>query len=120
MSTFLHHNLKELWVRAGVGDTTRYVPLHTLFDRLGYQLCAVLPAVHSLTGCDTTSKVGTKKAALKGQPEVLLKHFGMSPTLSETDIRNAENYLVRVLKVTSDATNFTDLRAEFFHHAKGT
>ena len=64
MPVFLDHQLQELWLRAGVGDSTRYVPLHTLFDILGRQLCEVLPAVHSLTGCDISSKVGTKKAAL--------------------------------------------------------
>ena len=52
MPVFLDYQLPELWLRAGVGDSTRYVPLHTLFDILGRQLCEVLPAVHSLTGCD--------------------------------------------------------------------
>jgi len=64
MPVFLQFGIEELWVRAGIGDSTRYVPLHTLSKRLGQRLCAVLPAVHSLTGCDITSKVGTKKAAL--------------------------------------------------------
>ena len=50
MPVFLRKNLLELWVRAGVGDTTRYVPLHTLYDRLGSNFCSVLPAVHILTG----------------------------------------------------------------------
>ena len=120
MPVFLQHNLKELWVRAGVGDTTRYVPLHTLFDRLGSNFCAVLPAIHSLTGCDITSKVGTKKAALKAEPVEFLKHFGKSPTLSPPIIRKAESYLVKVLKATSDAKNFSDLRTEVFHHTKGS
>ena len=75
MHVFLDHQLQELWLRAGVGDSTRYVPLHTLFDILGCQLCEVLPAVHSLTGCDISSKVGTKKAALKAEPEKLLKYY---------------------------------------------
>ena len=46
---FVQHDLDELWVRAGVGDSTRYVPLHILSQRLGNRLCAVLPALHSLT-----------------------------------------------------------------------
>jgi hypothetical protein len=90
---FQEHNLEELWVRAGKGDTTRYVPLHTLYQHLGHQLCSVLPAVHSLTGCDTTSKIGTKKAALKADPEKFLGSFGVTPTLPQVTIEKAENYL---------------------------
>lgn len=96
------------------------MPLHTLFQRLGHQLCAVLPALHSLTGCDITSRVGTKKAALKAEPEKYLKHFGRSATLSSAMIRNAEHYLVKVLRRGSDATHFSDLRAEIFHFSKGS
>jgi len=117
---FQQHNLEQLWVRAGVGDTTRYVPLHTLFQRVGHQLCAVLPAVHSLTGCDITSRIGSKKAALQVEPEKFLKHFGRSPTLSPSLIHNAEHYLVKVLKSGSDVTNFDDLRAEMFHFNKSS
>ena len=55
--------LSELWMRAGVGDSTRYIPLHLIFERKP-ELCSVFPAIHILTGCDTTGKVGTKLSAL--------------------------------------------------------
>ena len=105
-------------MRAGVGDSTRYVPLHTLFGCIGRPLCAVLPAIHSFTGCDITSTVGTKKAALEAEGEKLLKQFGTTPTLSPSIIRGAEYYLVKVLKSSSDSKNFDDLRSEMFHHTK--
>ncbi|KAG1707506.1 Ankyrin repeat and death domain-containing protein 1A [Nymphon striatum] len=41
---FKHHGLKELWMRAGVGKTTRYVPLHILAERLGRKTCITLIA----------------------------------------------------------------------------
>ena len=63
MGFFFRNGSKEFWVKAGVGESVRFVPLHTLYDRLGADLCSVLPAVHSLTGCDIASKVGTKHAA---------------------------------------------------------
>ena len=107
MPVFLQHNLQELWVRAGIGDTTRHVPIHTLYKRLGCSPCAVLPAIHSLTGCDVTSKVGTKKAALEAQPEKLLKDFGKSPTISLPVVTNAECYLVKVLKSKSHVENMS-------------
>ena len=70
---FRKEGLKELWVRAGRGNTTRFVPLHILHDRQGNDLCMVLPALHSLTGCDITSKIGTKKAALQSNRKSTFK-----------------------------------------------
>ena len=96
MQMFLRWNLHELWVRSG--DTTRYIPLHSLYGCLGDQLCRVLPALHSLTGCDITSEVGTKKAVLKAKPNASLTYFGTSPTLTPVINQNAEHYLVDVLK----------------------
>ena len=55
-------------MRAGVWDTTRYIPIHTLGDKIP-ELCKVLPAVHALKGCDITSKVGTKHAFIKADQE---------------------------------------------------
>lgn len=107
LPTFQQYDLQELWVRAGVGDTTRYVPLHTLFQSLGRQLCAVLPALHSLTWCDITSKVGTKKAALNAEPQKYLLRFGESAQLTSRTITRTEQYLVKVLKKGSGAANLS-------------
>ena len=120
MPFFLQHNLEELWVKAGIGDTTRFVPLHTIFKCIGEDLSAVLPAVHSLTGCDVTSKIGTKKSALKAEPKKFLKYFGTSPTLTEIVLKDAELYLVKVLKLNSGAKKIVELRDEIFHHSKRT
>ena len=66
---------KELWVTAGIGDSSRYIPTHTLAEKLGDGMCNVLPALHTLTGCDYTSKFGTKSAAVKATPVMFLKDF---------------------------------------------
>ena len=65
------NGLSELWMRAGVGDSIRYIPLPLIFKRKP-ELCSVLPALHILTGCYTTSKVGTKLPALKPPAAKLL------------------------------------------------
>ena len=57
--------LPELWVLCGQGNTSRAVPIHNLAVEMPSILVSVLPAVHALTGCDTTSKVPTKHAAFK-------------------------------------------------------
>jgi len=117
---FRKKGLKELWVRAGRGNTTRFVPLHILHNRQGNDLCMVLPALHSLTGGDITSKIGTKKAALQSNPEIHLQGFGTSAEISPVQIQHAERYLVNVVKSGSNASNFTDLRRELFHFSKST
>ena len=62
----LHSNsLSELWMKAGIADSTTYIPIHILTFRVGADLCHVFPTVHTLTGCDYTSKFGTESAALK-------------------------------------------------------
>ncbi|KAH3872888.1 hypothetical protein DPMN_036111 [Dreissena polymorpha] len=55
--------LQELRIRAGIGNSTRYIPLHKI-TQTKPALCKVLIAAHILTGCDMTSKVGTKLPAL--------------------------------------------------------
>ena len=114
------HGLQQLWLRAGIGDSTRFIPLHTLAARMGTPLCKVLPAVHSLTGCDTTSKIGTKAAALKCDPVIHLADFGKAETASPPLLARAEEYLVKVLKRATTCKTFTELRKEIYHHSKNS
>ena len=110
--------LKEIWIAAGVGDTSRYIPIHTLADKLGETLCQVLPAVHALTGCDYTSKFGTKVASLKATPEFFLKDFGTLESNIENQITQAEQYLIKVKKKGSCCKTFDQLRSYLYHHSK--
>ena len=89
--------LQELWVSAGVGDTTRYVPIHK--HSLSDDVCTVLPAIHTLTGCDITSKFGTKLAAQKvPNAKFYLEDFGKLELDQDQILSQAEHYLVQVLK----------------------
>jgi hypothetical protein len=74
--------LKELWIRAGVVDSTRYILVHILAPRTGNAFCYLLQLVHALTGCYYTSKVGTKHAALNANPCEYLKDFDCGPNCS--------------------------------------
>ncbi len=111
--------LLEMWMRAGVGNSTRYIPLHTMASN-NEPLCLVLPAVHALTGCDSTSKVGTKLSALKADPINYLADFGKSlndPNL-EHAFTNAEEYLVHVLKPRTTCKTMDELRYTLYHQSK--
>jgi len=79
---FHKEGLKELWVWAGKDNTAHFVPLHVIHSWHGNDLCKVLSALHSLTGCDSdiNSKIGSKKAALEDSARWLklaLSRFSM-------------------------------------------
>ena len=66
----------EVYMHAGhagkIISRERYVPIHTISQHIGTEVSRCLPAVHALTGCDTTSalfKIGKQTAYTK-----LIKH----------------------------------------------
>ena len=62
---FLSLLCKQLWMKTGVRDRLRFIPIHVLVEKLGPVMCNLLPAFYSLTGCDTTSGpylIGKKKS----------------------------------------------------------
>ena len=77
----------------------RAVPIRNLVVEMPSILVSVLPAVHALTGCDTTSKVSTKHAAFKvaeqGGSE-LIKDFGKLQLTSDMD-HKAEMFLASTI-----------------------
>ena len=113
--------MTELWVKTGVGDSTRFVALHELAASLSRDIGEVLPAVHSQTGCDYTSKVGSKKAAIGCNTAYYLKSFGyiMDGLSLERKIGNAEEYLVQVLERNTACKTMDELRIWMYHHHKG-
>ena len=46
---------EELWFQTGIKDRKRFIPIRTQHSALGQPLCKALPALHALTGCDSTS-----------------------------------------------------------------
>ena len=72
----MSNGLSELWMKFGIGNSSRFIPLHFLASQLGPRVCSVIIKAHILTGCDITSKIGTKVAALKCKPEKYLMTFG--------------------------------------------
>ena len=93
---FVENGLKQLWIHYGTGEKRRMIPLHLLSRKLGNDFCRVLNKEHVLTGDDTVSKIGTKHAALVSNPTRFLSNFGESPALSDSDLQQAEHYLVLV------------------------
>ena len=126
------HGASELWMRKRTkeGGFT-YSPLHTIASKLGSRTkCLVLPALHMLTGCDTTSKVGTKSSAVqealvdkKGHDKELwkeLKGFGEteSDLVLEKCFKQAERFLVRIYKPTTKVNTMDALRDSIYHRSE--
>ena len=65
--TFQKIVLRELWTIKDTRLSVRCILLHTIHktENMDNLLVSILPAVHSLTGCDTTSKIGTNLWYLK-------------------------------------------------------
>ena len=73
---FLCLGLQELWIMFGVGDKTRFLPLHLLLCKIGVPKCKVIYKAHILTGSDSTSKINSKKSAINANPESYLQRVG--------------------------------------------
>ena len=112
---------QECWVKFGVSNTTRYIPLHTLAERIG-SLTKFLPSIHALTGNDITSKFGTKFSALKISPEKYLTYFGKKTDGLDINmvLADAEQFLVQVLKPGSKCKSLDELRHYMYHYNKST
>ncbi|KAJ8873318.1 hypothetical protein PR048_026952 [Dryococelus australis] len=98
--SFKKEGLLELCVQCGQGNTSRAVPIHKLVEDLDHSTIEILPPLHAITGCDTTSKSGTKLTALKHSK--LSPH--LLPTFGTTDIceammDDAEEFLVGMLSI---------------------
>jgi hypothetical protein len=63
--------LQKLWL----GVKRSILPLRDICTTLGDKLTKCLPTLHALTGCDTTSKISTKLAALKAVQKPKTRKF---------------------------------------------
>ena len=76
----------------------------------------VLPAIHAISGCDTTSKIVSKKMVLKaaaGHGWELLSTFGKLP-LDEEMMMKAKKFLICCLS-NNDEKDFDELQFNSFH-----
>ena len=89
--------LQKLFVKLGNRKSKKTLQVHVVVDQLDNNLVSCLPAIHALSRCDSTSKVGPK----------------LSPHL----ISNAGKFLVNGLKKT-DCSTFDEYHREQYHNSK--
>ena len=112
-----YHDLTELWVVRNSGVKRSVLPVHDICTSLDDKLVQCLPALHALTGCDSTSKISTKLSALNTiripENTALILNFGC-PQLTELATQMAELFLVKCLKSSADLETFNALRVGSF------
>ena len=118
--TWSSYGLQEIWMHHG-GSVT---PLHESVSNLFEEVTRILPAIHALSGCDTTCKIGTKLQAFKAakKPEHhSQKDFGIRP-LDEDIFNAAEHFLLDCLSRTANRTVNTidELRYNQYHNLGST
>ena len=95
-----------------------YTPVHEAFSQLTKEMVNMLPAIHAITGYDTTSKVGTKKKAIinmKNGKHLGLVNFGTAP-VNDKMVTDAEKFLIDYLpKYFSSADSFDSIRYHNYH-----
>ena len=101
----------------GKGETTRVVPLHAVANKVETTVIDILPALHALTGCDTTSKICSKTAALKIADTDVIESL---VTFGKTDINfdmiiTAEMFLVICIDSKTNSENFDELNMNLWN-----
>ena len=118
--TWSRYGLREIWMHHA-GNVT---PLHESVANLPDEVTRILPAIHSLTGCDTTSKIGTKLQAFKAaqKPEHhILAEFGVRP-LDEEMFNVVEHFLLDCMTRTANRSfnTFDEFRHDQYHSRGST
>ena len=109
--------LQKLYVKLGNRKAKKTVPVHLLVDQLNNVLMSCLPAIHALSGCGSTRKVGPNLFDLKASIDLfLLEGFG-AEELSPHMTSKAETFLVSGFKKT-DCSIFDEYRWEQYHNSK--
>ena len=75
---FITLGLEEFYFKTGKEHKKRYIPIHSVVDELGNDVCMMLPIIHAASGSDSTSSfcgLGKKKwlKAINDHPELVDK-----------------------------------------------
>ena len=78
--------LQEFWFKTGVGNRRRYISVLEISSNLGSSFTKVLPAFHTITGCDSVrslngvGKRGAFQSLKQNRDDILdLFEFGDNP-----------------------------------------
>ncbi|CAH3188967.1 unnamed protein product [Porites lobata] len=113
---------KQLWMKAGTSKKPKYLPIHTIRERLKNSVSkieTILP-FHAITGCDTVSFFAghSKKTAWKAfaHHQKLLESLG-DGNLDDTTVKSVEKFISRVYAA-ANAEGCNEARAALFSRCR--
>ncbi|CAH3185140.1 unnamed protein product [Porites lobata] len=113
---------KQLWMKAGTSKKPKYLPIHTIRERLKNSVSkieTILP-FHAITGCDTVSFFAghSKKTAWKAfaHHQKLLESLG-DGNLDDTTVKSVEKFISRVYNA-ANAEGCNEARAALFYRCR--
>lgn len=106
-------------------DHNKYADINEICNFLGPKICRTLPAVHAITGCDTTSylfKVGKfkvlKKLIQAERKTDLLTDLGKDESVSEMILENAKEFVRTVLYTGKPKETYIETRIRLYQEMK--
>ncbi|CAH3166947.1 unnamed protein product [Porites lobata] len=115
---------KQLWMKAGTSKKPKYLPIHTIRERLKNSVSkieTILP-FHAITGCDTVSFFAghSKKTAWKAfaHHQKLLESLG-DGNLDDTTVKSVEKFISRVYNA-ANAEGCNEARAALFSRCRSS
>ena len=106
-------SINELWIYYGTGEKARYIPIHRLNSVIEEATASSLLVSHILTGCDVTSKIGTKTSRYKYISNKL-SAFTATEVLTDEEIKVTEKCHVQVVDHCDDCKTFDELRYKYY------
>ena len=108
----------EIFLRMGARRLSKIFPLHHVCGYVEGEILANLPGIHALTGCDTTSKIGSKTMLFKRSLYLnLIDSFGIRE-LDHDMMSKAELFLLSVLQENTIHQSFDEMRYNKYHQMK--
>ncbi|XP_048583416.1 uncharacterized protein LOC116606960 [Nematostella vectensis] len=107
---FERKGCRELWFKTGYKDRVRFIPIHDAARKLGPKVCAAIPGLHALNGCDTTSglaNIGKTKPwdtlMANTYSKAHLETLGSVIPLHEDTIKSAECFVCSLYTTSTKA-----------------
>ena len=120
MFVYIHHAM-ETFSPERVSQRQRFIPVHSVARNLGRTLCAALPVINALSGCNSASAfsgIGKKRwlKVASQHPEIIerLCYIGRDPTNINRDAKKACVELVSLLYSGKLADSLGTIRYELF------
>ena len=97
MSILCELGIQEIWLKFGIKNGCKNIPIHKVGQQRDGEKYSALLKAHILTGCDVTSKIGTKASGIASKPKSYFDDFAID-RLRDSSVVCCKKYLMRVIR----------------------